>query len=325
MAARGTFHIRYAGRPVSEVPQVDTVAVVSDGAALLVTSERPVDDTRCALLIPDGAGLRVEPVKGCGTPLTARRLTGDPARFAAAKAYQPVPGWVDRTSLAEPGLFQLHAAILDTRSLAAGTFLFPEETGPDTEVPPLALSPDERSFAWLVQGFDERPQLGVTNWQSNRSYMLPIDRDRMRFNSRSSFTPDWVAHHFAWQRGPDGSDVLAERAAFVPLPHKGDLTLGKAGEYQAYTLRPGSPALRDAVIEILSRDLSGELLPEELAGWRRIRVQGKVLTASVIDSANYVNLSMDTDGSDPKIMSTVGAALDAALATGRYDALFVKQ
>jgi hypothetical protein len=325
MAARGSFRIRYDGRPVSEISVADTVAAVGPGAALFVTIENPIDDTRCALLFPDGNGLRVDPVKGCGTPLTARRLTDDPDRFAAAKAHQAVPGWVDRTVFAEAGLFQLHAAVLDTRTFTSKTFLFPEETGPNTELPPLSLSPDENSFVWLAQGFEERPQLGVTNWQNNRSYMLPIDRVRMRFNSQLSFTPDWVAHHFEWQRGPDGSDVLVERARFVPLPHRGDLSIGKAGEYQAYTLRPGSAALRDAAIEILSRELSGELLPEELAGWRRIRVQGKVLTASVIESAGYVSLAMDTDGSDPKVMATVGAALDAALATGRYDALFVKQ
>ena len=322
LAARGRFHIRYDGRPVSEASAVDTVAVIGPGTALFVTIENPVDDTRCALLIPDGKSLRVEPVKGCGTPLTARHLTADPVRFAAGRAYEPLPGWVDRTGFAEAGLFQLHAAILDTRSFTSTTFLFPEDTGPNTEVPPLTLSPDEHSFVWLAQGFEERPQLGVTNWRTNRSYMLPIDRARMRFNSASSFTPDWVGHHFEWQRGPDGSDVLVERAAFVPLPHRGDLTLGKTGEYQAYTLRPGSAAIRDALVEILSRDLAGELLPEELAGFRRIRVQGKVLTAMLVESSNYVSLSMDVDGSDPQVMRAVGAALDAALASGRYDALF---
>jgi hypothetical protein len=325
LAARGTFHIRYAGQLVREVPSADTAAVVSPGDALLVTIENPEDDTRCALLIPADAHVRFERVKGCGTPLTARVLTADTSRFAAARRFEPLPGWVDRTVFAKPGLFQLHAAILDTRSLTSATFLFPEDNGPNTSVPPLSLSPDEQSFVWLAQGFEEKPQLGVTNWRTNRSYMLPIDRARMRFNAESSFTPDWVAHHFEWQRGPDGYDVLVERAGFVPMPHRGDLTVGRRGEYQAYTLRPGSAGLRDAVIEVLARDLGGELLPEELAGYRRIRVQGKVLTASLVESPDYVSLTMDMDGSDPRIMSAVGAALDAAFATGRYDALFVSK
>jgi hypothetical protein len=32
---------------------------------------------------------------------------------------------------------------------------------------------------------------------------------------------------------------------------------------------------------------------------------------------------MDGSDGDPQVMSAIGAALDAALATGRYDALFV--
>jgi hypothetical protein len=325
LAARATFRIRYGGQPVPDISTADTVAPVGGPkGALFVTVEAREIDARCALLIPEDTAVRVERVSGCGTPLTPRQLTADRARFAAAAAHEPVPGWIDRSVFAEPGLFQLHAAVIDTRTFAATTVLFPEETLPNTSVPPLDLSPDERSFVWLVQAAEERVQLGVTDWRSNRSYTLPIDRTRMRFNTVSSFNPDWVRHHFEWRRGADGRDVLVERAYFVPLPHRGDLSLGKPGEYQSYTLQPGGEPLRDAIVEILVRDLAGEPLPDEPAGFRRVRVKGKELSVAVIGSPTYVNVSMDTDASDPEVMSAIGTALDAALASGRYDALFVR-
>ena len=322
MAALSRFDVRYDGQPIPGIATARTVDVISPGNALLVTIDDPEHHTPCALLIAEGNAVRVDRVKGCGTPLTVRLLTADTKRFAAHKGRQSLPGWIDRTAFPEPGLFQLDAAIVDTRDLTSATFLFPDDLRPNTAVPPLSLSPDEQSFVWLPVRFDERPQLGVTNWRRNQTYTLPVDRARMRLSTESSLTPDWVQHHFEWQRGPDGVDVLVEREDFVPLPYRGDLTLGRPGEYQGYTLRPGSERLRDTMVEILSRDLAGEMLPDEVAGFRRVRVKGKVLTVSVVGSPEYVDISMDTDGSDPQVMSAIAAALDAALATGRYDALF---
>lgn len=51
-------------------------------------------------------------------------------------------------------------------------------------------------------------------------------------------------------------------------------------------------------------------------------MNGKVLNVSVIGSPTYVHISMDTDDGDPQVMSAIGAKLDAALASSRYDALF---
>jgi hypothetical protein len=322
-AASATFRVRYKAQPIPEISTADTVAVVGGSkTALFVTVAEPSSGTPCALLVDDGGALRVQRVKGCGTPVAERPLTSEMARFAATKTHERLPGWVDRVSFAQPGLFQLDAAIVDTRDLTATSFSFPSDSGPNMGVPPLDLSPDERSFVWLVQGPDDDPRLGVTNWRTGVTYVLPIDRARMRYNTASSLDPSWVQHHFLWTRGPDGADMLAERPTFVPLPYHGDLTLGKPGESQAYTLRPGGEPLRAALIDLMVRDLGGEHLPDELNGYQqRVRLNGKVLNLAVIASPAYVYVSMDEG--DPQIMSAIGARLDAALATGRYDALFV--
>jgi hypothetical protein len=171
--------------------------------------------------------------------------------------------------------------------------------------------------------FGQQPQLSVTNWRTSQLYILPVDPARMRFTTESALTPEWIAHHFEWRHRPDGDDVLVERPEFVPLPYRGELALARPGEYQSYTLRPGSERLRDAMVEVLSRHLGGEAMPDEPAGFRRVRVNGRVLTVTNLGTPEYVNVSMSGDDSDPQAMSAIAAALDAALASGRYDALFV--
>ena len=163
--------------------------------------------------------------------------------------------------------------------------------------------------------------LGVTEWGANRSYTIRIDRDRMRFIGFETLDPAWVAHHFEWRRGPDGVDVLMERPDFVPLPYRGHLTLGKRGEAQGYVLLPAGEPLRKEVVRILIDELHGERLSDTRDGRQRIRVNGIVVNVSVASNP-HVAVTMDFGEADPEVMRTVAAHLDAAMATGKYDALF---
>jgi hypothetical protein len=81
--------------------------------------------------------------------------------------------------------------------------------------------------------------------------------------------------------------------------------------------------LRDAVVDILIRNLKGEPVSDEAEYRRRVRVSGKEVTVAVLGTPSYVYLTMD-DG-DPQIMSAIAASVDAELATGRYGRLFVAQ
>ena len=325
LAANATFRVRYKGQPIPGLTEAGTVAVVGGTKPVLFVAATEVPDERpCAFLTEHDGTARVDWISGCGTPVTVHPVTSDQAQFTAARKQEPLTGWIDRGSFARPGLYQLDAAIVDTRDLTTTQFLFPETVRPDTSVPPLDLSPDEQSFAWLVQGAEEDPRLGVTNWRTNESYVVPIDRARMRFNSATALDPGWVRHHFQWTRGAKGADVLGERPDFVVLPYRGDLSLGKPGDYQGYTLRPGGDALRAAVVDLLVRDAGGERLPDEPDGFqRRVKVNGRTLNVSVFGSPSYVTVSMDAPEGDPQSMSAIAAKLDAALASGKYDALFV--
>jgi hypothetical protein len=195
-------------------------------------------------------------------------------------------------------------------------------------VPPLALSPDEKSFVWFsLAGADDVPVLGVTNFRDGGSYTLPIRRDVMRYNSSHHLDPEWVQHHFEWvRRHPEGdagtADVLTERSAFVPLPYSGELALGKAGDYQSYTLQPGGERLRAAVLEALV-GLGATRLPDESNGFkRRVGLEGRVLDVAVIETGAYVAVSMDAGQGDPDFMRGVGKRLDDIFATGKYDSAF---
>ena len=119
--------------------------------------------------------------------------------------------------------------------------------------------------------------------------------------------------------------TLTERTSLVPLPYRGELQLGKPGEYQSYLLEPAGHALRDAIVELLVTDLHGERLPDDAGHVQlRVRVRGKTFSVMSLESPNYVSVSMDSAESDPTDMTSVGARIDAALATGRYDALFAE-
>ena len=73
---------------------------------------------------------------------------------------------------------------------------------------------------------------------------------------------------------------------FVVLPYRGDLEPGKPGEYQGYTLRPGGEPLRNAIVELLVRDLGGERLAEDPGAFQRqVKVNGRTISVSVIVSA----------------------------------------
>jgi hypothetical protein len=112
-----------------------------------------------------------------------------------------------------------------------------------------------------------------------------------------------------------------ERPDFVPLPYRGHLTLGKAGEAQGYLLVPAGEPLRNEVVRMLVEELHGERLSDTRDGRQRVRVSGTVVNVSVASNP-HVAVTMDFGEADPEVMRTVAAHLDAAIATSKCDGLF---
>jgi hypothetical protein len=323
VSALSDFRILHDGHPLPGFERAASIALLkrSSPTALLVHAGRSSDSTPCYLLIDDGSEIEVRPFGSCQAPIVAHPLTADEQRFAAARDVERAWGWVDRQTFATPGLFLVDENILDTRSLTITPIDLPPRAAPRGLPPPLALSPDQRSFVWFAHSqSQERPMLGVTDWKANRSYEIHIDRDRMRYIGFETLDPEWVAHHFAWHRGPDGVDVLQERPNFVPLPYRGQLTLRRPGEAQGYVLLPAGEPLRNEVVRILVEELHGQRLSDTREGRQRIRLDGRVVNVSL--GSTLVAVTMDFGEADPELMRKVAVHLDAAMATGKYDALF---
>jgi hypothetical protein len=330
-SVRSMFRVRYRDKPLAGLDPAGVVALIGGPTpSFLLEAEQADGAGGCFFVTENNGQPDIRPIGECSVPLTIHRLTSDAQAFRDARDHATALGWLDRSTLAVPGLYQLGETILDTRSMTAARFTFPNEPRLLSDVAPLSLSPDEKSFAWFgLAGTDDTPVLGVTNFRDGVTYTLPIRRDVMRYNSSHRLDPEWVDHHFEWVKGTaDGTadshvDRLRERPSFVPLPYSGELTLGKSGDYQSYTLQPGGERLRAAVMEALVSNLGGERLADESNGFRqRVRLDGRILDVAVIDTGAYVAVSMDAGAGDPDFMRVVGGKLDEVFATGRYDSAF---
>jgi len=321
-SAQSVMRVGFGGKTVEGMGALRMVAEVpGPKPALLVAGEENLGSdglAGCVLLVADGDTLVHTDAGRCQSQFSARYLTNDPQQFAESRAEGVPRGWLDRSTFSRPGLYHLDGSILDTRRLTVTPFAFPPETYPPEKPGIFGISPDERSVVYLVH---DAPTLGVTDYMANRSYTVPIDRARMRYGAADRLDPAWFAHHFTWVPSASGHDSLVARTDFTPLPHSGVLTLGKPGDYQSWTLSPGSEQIRDLVIESLVSQLGGELLPpRETSVSRQVRIDGKEVDV-FLHETEYVNVSMYSPAGDPVLMARIAAALDGVLATGKFDAL----
>jgi hypothetical protein len=253
-------------------------------------------------------------------------LTSDTALFHADATAKAVYGRIDRVSYANPGLYRIGYAVVDTRALAVRHFSADSTVYDIPAVPPLGLSPDGRSFVTYVQLSDSqppRPMLLVTDAVANRSYTLPIDPARMRYAKLESLDPAWLDHHFEWMRGADGVDHLAERRHFVPLPYKGELSIESDG-YRTYRLEKGTEALRNALVDLLVEEFKGERQPADSGAYKvPVIIEGNKVNVAYSSDFGYVMIDTDRGSTgDTTLVASLGHRVDAALATGRYDSLF---
>ena len=324
IAATSDFHVTYDGRPIAGSP-FGAIAVVPGPRPVLLVRGHGIGSTPpCQLLIDTDDGLDRRPFGGCSPTIAGQPLTSDHARFVAARDKDLVFGWVDRLTFASPGLFLVHDNVFDTTTLDVTRVAFPSDLAPSGNPPPLGLSPDRRSFVWFAHTASqtEQPTLAVTDWTTGRSYTLPIDRDRMRFVGFETIDPDWLAHHFRWRRASDGVDVLEERPDYQPLKYRTYLTLRKRGDHQQYWLFPGGEPLRREAARILVDRFQGTQLSDDTrSNAIRIRLNGKTVQVSA-NVPGLVSVWMRTGEGDPEVIKQAGAHLDAAMASGKYDALF---
>ena len=350
LTADGTFALRHRGAvvrldrpraPVGDTGSSELHAVASLGGrpALLVAAPGWGDDG-VALVFEEDGQPRVRHVSGgAGWELEALPATNDAARFHQAPRRARL-GRPDRRLLAEPGLYVVGDALLDTRTLAVHPLPTDTSLVVERSSPPLALSPDERAVVRYAErpapiaadgdlstlhdadGAGPQPLLLVADVASGRTTTMPIDRARMRYPDPAELDPTWIAHHFAWTRDADGAMRLVERTGFAPLPHRGRVTEETRGRPH-YWLAPGTERLRAALVALLVAEFDGTELEPSAGGYaHRIGVGDRVVSISLDEGSGLVGVALELGEDGQGLVRRIAERFDAELATGRHDGAF---
>ena len=264
--------------------------------------------------------IAITEMSSCANAEDAKPLTNDKARYVAARRTRP-SAWLARSPhVRDAGPVPLPDAILDSRTLTVRRVkvVGPSDETPNVNVPPLGISPDERSIAWWANASDDEPKIGVTDSVGGRHALLPVDPVRMRFANMNQLDPVWLMHHFEWKRGSNGFDELEQRAGFVPLPYRGEFS--NDGDYASYKLEPAGAALRKALEEWLVSELRAVELPgnqpDEFS--HAFSVDGVEIDVMYSDGSDYVSIGFPTGKKgDAKVIDGIGKKFDEALKTGR--------
>jgi len=266
--------------------------------------------------------VRVELVSQ-GLPLaTVPPITNEAARFHRARHAHAVPGAIDRTTFAEPGVFYFHDALLTTQPASVHRFSTSTDVTLDPNVRPLGISPEGRSFAQLGFADDGVARVLVTtDVETGATSTVPIDAARTRLGAVDALDPAWLNHYYEWQRGRGASYHLAPREQVTPLPYRGTLTTS-SGDYREYHVEPAGDAMFRALADFLRDEMGAtRSAADSAAAGYRVHVEGKPVHVIHDESAHRVGVYMDR-GTDSRIVVKIGERFDAALATGRYDGLF---
>jgi hypothetical protein len=332
--ADATFAIRYRGAPVRitttngdssrTFDRVHAVAVVGGTPpALVVQADAQYGAGSCHLVVGDGPRVRAEPLSDCGEGASAFPLTADSSAFQQAVRRHVLDGRIDRASFARAGLYLFDNVALDTRTLAVHRFTVPEPERLVAKVPPLDLSPDERSFVRLrfATAESDAHALSVTDMISGTSHVLPTGLVPVLGEEYEQLDPTWLHHYFTWTHRDGQPDRLEPRPNVQPMAHRG--VLQEETGYREYRVYGATAALRTAMVDFLVTEFKGVRATTDSAAFsHEVRVGERVVHVS-FGNDGQVGVWMDRD-TDTQLVAQIAARFDAALATRKYDALFTR-
>jgi hypothetical protein len=174
----------------------------------------------------------------------------------------------------------------------------------------------------VTLGTSNSPALAATDYVVDQTDILPIDRKRMHYVSRSQIDPAWVDHHFCWVRNSAGMDRLSERQSFEALPFRGLFEEGTDGNWR-YVLHGVNEEIRSVILDVLVGQFGGRpSSPVANASEQSIQLEG--LAVSLFYGREYGRMLMLTIPKAPNLEATqkIARAIDTELATGKHDSLF---
>jgi len=333
LAAIARFLVRYRGTPVTidwkssdstesaRFDRFESIALLPGAPdALFVHAATDRDVGPLYLLMADGERMKSELVAE-SQPLDAGTLlTNDVAAFKRARETETVPGTIDRTTYARPGEYLFQESVLSTHPPAVHQFTPSSQATIDVNVPPLGVSPDGHRFVRFGWNEENVRVLIVTDVTTGERAIVPVDLARMRFSKVGLLDPAWLQHYWTWTRGANGAYALEPRSGVQPLPWKGLLT--PPNQSPEYQVGPAGEAMFEAMASFLTTEMGATRTPEDQAasGWQA-HLNGTVLHLFDNTSEHHVTIYLD-QGADTTVLATIAERFDAALATGKYDALF---
>jgi hypothetical protein len=336
LATIARFIIRYRGTPVTidwrsndstesaHFDRFESVALLPGAPdALFVHAATDRDVGPLYLLVADGERMKSDLVAE-SQPLDAGTLlTNDVSAFKRAKEMETVPGTIDRTTYARPGEYLFQESVLATSPPAVHHFTPSSPATIDVNVPPLGVSPDGHRFVRFGWNEENVRVLIVTDVTTGERTLVPVDLARMRFSKVGLLDPAWLQHYWTWTRGANGAYALEPRSGVQPLPWKGLLT--PPNQSPEYQVGPAGEAMFEAMASFLTAEMGATRTPEDQAasGWQA-HLTGTVLHLFDNTSEHHVTIYLD-QGADTKVLATIAERFDAALATGKYDALFTPE
>jgi len=336
MAATATFRIGYRGTPVTidgaregepgtpvKYDRASAVALLPGAPDGLLIRAATADEAGPFYLVyGDGAHVRSEYAAPGMLRLEAPIVTNDAARFHDARKHEPVPGVVDATTYAQPGDYLFDGALVSTQPPSVQHFEASRDQRLDPNARPLGISPDRHRIVRIGFSEDYRSRaLVVTDVRSGASEYLPVDAARMRVFDPSALDPAWLQHYYAWSPNADGSSRLVARTNVTPLPWRGVLDETSGDGYREYKVGPAGRALFDAMATFLTTELGAAPSADDTASSsRELRIGGQ-LVHLFENEHHHVAIYMDRE-SDSRLVARIAERFDAALATGKYDALF---
>ncbi len=298
--------------------------------ALLVLVAPEYDAAFCVLLATETGVLRTTRVAQCNHAIEAQEITADPTRFEFMRNAKLPRGRVDRRTYQDTSLLLFHDTVLDVRNRSVHPYTAAESATLVPSVPPLGVSPDGRTFVLFGMGDagEAEPLLVVINFVADRTQTLPIDSTRMRFGKLEDLNPSWLLHHFQWQQGTgageDAWDQLAERADFIPIPYRGNVTTDSAGLHD-YRIEKGAPALRMALVDVLVKEFDATRESAEVDAYEYgLIIEGQEVNVASSGDFGYVSVSQAYGEQPSDLVLRISRRFDALLATGQYDEMFVR-
>ncbi|MEO8564063.1 MAG: hypothetical protein ABI601_18425 [bacterium] len=337
LATSATFRVTYRGAPVViegrsaadsttrvKYDRADAVALLPGAPdALLVRATSSEEAGPFYLIVAEGDHVRSEYVAPGALRLEAPLVTNDVAKFRQARDHSPPTGTVDAMTYAQPGDFLFEGALLSTQPPAVLHFGVTTDQRLNPNVRPLGISPDRHHVVRVGYDEDHRTDaLVVTDPRSGESTYLPIDAVHTRVSQVSALDPEWLQHYYAWTPSASGGLRLEPRASVTPLPWRGALNATSRDGYREYEVGPAGKAMFDAMAAFLTTEMGATRTAEDLtASGFQMHVNGQVVHLFDNDSEHHVSIYMDFD-TDTRLVATIAERFDAALATGKYDALF---